>query len=209
MTFNEIEALEADLWVFDNDGTLYDDTRIGVVVTKLMDQFFARAHGVEEFEGKLLREKLKDKHGVSSTVVALHREEIPVEKFIRETFLAVDFHTPGICPPTALVELVPHLSGEKVILTNSPSEFAWRVLNTLGLEKEFTMVYGTRELNYFSKPATEAFVPIVSAVQEGKRVVYIDDKTQNLLAVRDAGLVTRLRWNGTGLVRIGGVCEVR
>lgn len=209
MTLNDIRALEADLWVFDNDGTLYEDTCIKLAVTKLMDQFFARAHGVKECEGKLLHEKLKEKHTVSSTLVALHREGCSVEAFIQETYLAVDFCAEGVCPPTALVTSVPHLSGEKIILTNNPSEFARKVLTMLGLEGQFSRIYGVCELNYCLKPAMEAFAPLFVAVQEGKRVVYIDDKTQNLLAMKDAGFLTKLWWNGTGLVRIGGACEAR
>lgn len=199
----ELKAIRADLWFFDNDGTLYDCTHIGLVVTKLMDQFFARLHYVEEREGKLLREKLKDKYGVSSTVVALHREGIPVEKFIRETYLAVDFRTPGICPPTPLVALVPHLPGEKVILTNSPSEFARQILNTLEIETTFSRIYGPRELNYFSKPAVGAFVPLTNAVREGKCVVYIDDKMENLIAYKVTGCMSRLWWNGKKLIDTG------
>lgn len=204
---DKLAALRADLWVFDNDGTLYNDTSIQLAVARQMDMFFARMHGIEECRGKAIREKLKKKHSVSSTLVALHREGCPVDAFIQETYLTVNFYAEDICSPTILATFVPHLSGEKIILTNSPSEFVRKVLVNLGLEGQFSRIYGIRELNYYLKPATEAFTPLISAVQEGKRVVYIDDKIQNLLAVKDADLVTKLWWNGTGLVKIGGTCE--
>lgn len=203
----ELKAVQADLWVFDSDGTLYDDKRIQSVVTKLMDRFFARTYGVKECEGQLLREKLKKKHAVSGTLMALYREGISVETFIRETYLAVDFHIRDICPPTAIAAVVSHLTGEKVLLTNSPSEFARRILKVLVLEDSFSRVYGIRELDYFSKPAREAFRPILDAVREGKRVVYIDDKVDNLKAASTTGCIARFWWNGRHLVEIGGENE--
>lgn len=200
---DRLAALHTDLWVFDNDGTLFDVSHLERVIEHLMDEFFAKLFNTNFVEGRSIRIEYKKRYSTRSTVVALHRGGIAVESFIRETYLAVGHEAISTCSPTALASLVSKLPGRKIVLTNNPSEFTLQVLRKFGLDHMFDSIYGIRELNFIMKPEHEAFAPLKAVLAEKKRVIFIDDVAENVIAAARLGCIAR-RWNGKRLVKIGG-----
>jgi phosphoglycolate phosphatase-like HAD superfamily hydrolase len=78
------------------------------------------------------------------------------------------------------------------VLSNNPSEFVDLILESLGIKSLFSAVFGMKELNFFQKPDKRAFKILENYLQQGKRIVFIDDELNNILAAKAIGCTTVL-----------------
>jgi putative hydrolase of the HAD superfamily len=190
-----------DLWVFDNDGTLYNDKVLQKDIEKLMDQFFSRMTNSSENDGKRQRKKLRKKHSDTSTIISLYREgfEIPyLRKFVTETYLASNKTKLKDDRYSTLTDKLSQIPGTKIILTNAPSAFAHQVLKYLEIDEWFYAVYGIEEIGFTQKPEIASFSPIIPFLEKGRRVFFVDDKINNVLVAISIGCVG-MWWNGEKL----------
>jgi putative hydrolase of the HAD superfamily len=175
--------------VFDNDGTLYKiPAKFEKYVVRLIIKYLSKKLGFSERKIKKLRSQLKKKYSTQSTFFAFRSEfEINEKDFLKHTFLAVN---PGdfLQKDKKLIEILSKLEGKKIVLTNNPSEFAKRILKTLGVEDFFDFVIGESEIKYKHKPNEEPF-NIVSKKCRGKKIM-IDDNLRNLLTAKKLGFET-------------------
>lgn len=189
-----IEALakqHVDLWVFDNDGTLYTQHKaVEVVVVEFMMAFITKQFGVSREDAIQKRKDLLQKHNTQYTLIALREEGIPESLFIQETYLKVDPTAFGITPSPRLKQLLRQLPGEKVVLTNNPAEFAEKILRAIGVREHFSAIYGMHEIDYKQKPAPEAFAILDRYLKHGQRVVFVDDEMPNIRTASQLGCLT-------------------
>ena len=177
MKLESLNEAVADVWVFDNDGTLYQNTRdIESAVVLLMNEYLAQLYGIEIHVASQKRKELLGKHKTKYTLVAMRKEGVDEEDFIRKTYLAVDPKDYGIGFNQRLRDVISSLAGERIVLTNNPSAFARRILDALGIQNLFSCVYGIQELWFFQKPARESFVILEGFLRDRKRVVLLDDE---------------------------------
>jgi hypothetical protein len=66
-----LKKLRADLWVFDNDGTLYDSSLIEPALNGLIIGFIAQHYKISQEIAQVKRKELLVKHQTSFTLVAL------------------------------------------------------------------------------------------------------------------------------------------
>ena len=192
MTTN-LREVHADLWVFDNDGTLYTNTRgIQSAVERLMISFIGREYGIDYPNAAQLRQALLVTHRTRYTAIALRREGIDVARFIQTTYLSVDPGDYGIQRCPALYNVISSLDGEKIVLTNNPSGFARNVLRALGIHPLFSDVLGMEEMGFVLKPARGAFAILEKPLRSGKSVIVVDDSPDNLQVVKAMGCLTVL-----------------
>lgn len=188
-----LKEIQADLWVFDNDGTLYTNTQeIKLAVEGLMVCFIGKEYNTNFSDAAQLRRMLLAKHNTKYTAVALRREGIDVERFIEDTYLSVDPKDCGICRRPALYDLISSLGGKKIVLTNNPSGFARRILRALEVDILFSDVFGMEELDFVLKPAKEAFAILEKPLESGQSVVVVDDNPNNLQVAKAMGCLTIL-----------------
>ena len=188
MKIENLESLKADLWIFDNDGTLYANTKeIEKEVVRLMIGFIAEEFKITIPQAVQKRKELLEKHCTEYTLVAMKNEGFDENIFIQKTYLSADPESFGFSRSKSLRKLLQSLEGEKVVLTNNPSEYAEMVLGSLGVYDLFSRVYGMRELSYIQKPNPMCFFPLEQGVQQGKKIVYIDDQISNIIAAEKIG----------------------
>ncbi len=178
---DKIKILNADVWAFDNDGTLYD-THLEVenAIKNLMIQYIATHYGICEKSAIKKRCALLKKYNTKYTLIALKKDGVCEDDFIQKTYLSIQPSDFGIYPSVHLKELLSSLSGDKIVLTNNPSEFAKLILSALEIENFFSQIIGMREMNYAQKPAVEAFQFLIDQLNKGKRVALIDDCKENI-----------------------------
>lgn len=188
-----IYKIRADLWVFDNDGTLYTNTsKIQRAIEKLMLEFVCRSYGVCYKNAELLRKALLEKYKTRYTALALRQEGIDMSQFIRETYLAVVPEEYGISSSEPLLRVLSKLRGEKRVLTNNPSGFAMLILKALGIRHLFSEIVGMEELGFMLKPSLQAFSQLKLSLDKEMSVVVVDDSLENIHVAHSMGCYTVL-----------------
>lgn len=180
-----------DLWVFDNDGTLYDDSGTHRSFIEIFSEYSSTLLGVSTKEASEQVTRLKSKWSTEFSAVALMREfGISYSEIVANTYLRIDLekcNVPGF--DLARKRALDAIMGEKIVFTNNPSVFARRVLSYVGLEKCFSDFVGMEETNFSGKPNLGAFQYVESRHPGHGRIIFCDDSCKNL----DVAL--KMGWN--------------
>jgi len=188
--------INADLWVFDNDGTLYSNTqKIKTAVESLMVDFIAKEYTLSRENAIRYRQRLLDKYNTKYTAVAIKSEGVAVSRFIRETYLRVNPRECGMYESPELQRLLSTLGGKKVVLTNNPAKFAQSILQALGINAFFSKIIGMEEIGFIQKPDKRVFSFLKKYLQSGKKVVVIDDVPANTSIAKELGCFSILVGN--------------
>lgn len=189
----DIQTDPHGLWVFDNDGTLYRETKpLRNAIEERMCSFISHFYSLDISEAQIKRIELLTKYDTDYTMVAMMHEGVDPEDFLRSTYLSVNPKDYGISANHSLRKTLSEISGEMIVLTNNPAPFAKLILKTLDILDLFTKVWGMAELVYTFKPALDSFAIIAEAVKQGRSTVYLDDKYENLQVAQRIGARTVL-----------------
>ncbi|MDP4000647.1 MAG: hypothetical protein Q8P83_00150 [bacterium] len=178
-----------DLWIFDNDGTLYND---GAAYGQFQDLFLAfipTLRGVDEARKQQLLMALRNKTGISSALFALHRDmHLDFDATIAATYLRIDLDKCQITSPDLeRKKALESIRAEKVVFTNNASAHALRVLRYVGLDTCFSRIIGIQETGGLSKPDHKAFRFVHELFPGYDRKFFCDDKREFLDVARDFG----------------------
>jgi pyrimidine 5'-nucleotidase len=190
--FELVNSIQADLWIFDNDGTIYNPDKIEPAINELIINFIATHYNLSTSSAKLKRQLLRKKYQTRFTLVALEKEGVNPDEFIREAYLAINPRDFGIYEDKQLQNLFSSIQGEKIVLTNNPSEFANIILDSLGIKKYFSKIIGMRELNYCLKPDPRSFSFLFPILKKGKKIIFVDDEVENIIIAKEIGFMTVL-----------------
>ncbi len=188
---DSLRDLQADLWVFDNDGVVYENTKGAErEVVNRMIQFIASRYGCSVEKASVIRKKLLEKHKVPHSIMALVREGFDEQEVLKETYFAINLNELDISPSIEIQELFSFLSGIKVMLTNNHEEYAKIILDQLGILNYFSAIYGINKLGRIQKPDFQAFQLVQNAMGISKNIVFIDDEIKNVIAATKFGWTT-------------------
>jgi FMN phosphatase YigB (HAD superfamily) len=156
---------------------------------KIFD-FISKKYHIDKDSAISKRKELCLKHNTKFTLVALSKEGVDPDLFIQNTYLSVNLTKCGLREDKRLFESLALLSSERVVLTNNPASFGRYVLKILGVEELFSAIYGMVEMKYVLKPDPCAFQVVKEALQQGRRVVFVDDEIQNIKTAQNLGCTT-------------------
>src|SRR5690349_3298987 len=177
--------------LFDLDNTIYPassgvmkgvDIRITEYVQKLL--------GIDLQQAQELRRHYYVTYGTTLNGLQRHHA-VDAEDYLAyvhdlaiETFLASD---------AELDHLLSELAATKAIFTNSPAEYARRVLRVLGIERHFAHVFDIRFSSFQPKPDPAVYQSVLDTLRiEGSAGILIEDTAQNLSPARALGMATIL-----------------
>jgi len=181
--------------LFDNDGTLCElDSGFKEAVVRRMTSFLAQKLQIPEDQVVEERKRLIRKYGVESTEFVFGREYgIDYDEFVNGTYLLVPIEEHGVRYDDRLQAMLQNIEIPKAVLTNNPSEFARKILKSLGVEQFFEHVVGSREVNYKLKPNREAFLRAVDIARfNPKTTMFIDDIPEFHQPAKELGMTTVL-----------------
>lgn len=181
-----------DLWVFDNDGTLYDDSETHRNFMEIFFEYSVIFLNVPVQEVPTQMAKLKSKWNTEFSAIALMKEfKIDYSEVVRNTYLKIDLEKCKV-PKSDLTRkrALDDLLAKKIVFTNNPSQFARRVLAHVGLESCFSDFVGMEEMCFVGKSDIRAFQAIESRHQGFKRIILCDDSLKNLGMARQIGWTT-------------------
>ncbi len=176
----DLEGRMKRLWVFDNDGTLYDDSAAHQQFRQLLSEHVANRLARSGEEAESILADIKARIGKGSVVLALVREfALDFDDLVENVYLRIRFAELAVSDP-GLRETLFALQGPKVILTNNPSEYARKVLECLGIADCFERIFGMRELGFHLKPDSRAFESVRRQFPDAEEVVLCDDHVEHL-----------------------------
>ena len=178
--------------LFDLDNTIYPasnglmqslDHRIGEYVQRIL--------GLDEAESLRLRRQYYAEYGTTLRGLRHHHGDIETEPYLQyvhdlvlDAFLVSD---------QRLDELLAALPARKIVFTNSPREFAERVLSTLGIAHHFERVFDARYFDFVGKPDPACYVTVLRELGiSGEEAMFIEDTAQNLPPAAQLGMTTVL-----------------
>ena len=177
--------------LFDLDNTLYPatsgvmtgvDGRISAYVQKLL--------GLNEAEARVIQKRYYGDYGTTLGGLLQHHQVDAedylhyVHDFALETLLAAD---------AELDRLLGDLPATKAVFTNSPTEYARRVLAALGIEQHFTHIFDVRFAEFKPKPDPLVYQRVIDALGADARAsILVEDTPKNLPPARALGMTTIL-----------------
>ena len=182
------------LWVFDNDGTLYRDFGAGEQFQTIFNRYISEELGIHEDEIDERVKLLKVKYATDFSLVAIMKEfDVNFAEVVSNTYLQIDLPSCGV--PEAdeqKSEVLARLPGRKVVFTNNPSEYADYVLTRMRLRSHFSDVIGMEEVGFVLKPNISAYQHIQDRYPEYSRIIFCDDRKENLDTAKELGWETAL-----------------
>jgi len=176
--------------LFDLDQTLYPpQSHMFQEVGQRINQYMERM-GIPLDQIPHLRQLYYQRYGTTLRGLQIHHQ-VDADAYLDYVH---DFEVrPYIQPNPALDKALGRLSQEKCIFTNATSEYARRVLQTLGVERHFQRIFDIRAFRYHCKPDPLAYHIVLETLSaSGPECVLIEDNLRNLRVGKELGLHTVL-----------------
>lgn len=192
-------ARRAPVWFFDLDDTLHDASHaMFAAIDARMTDYVARHLQLDRVGADALRRRYWRVYG--ATMLGLIRHHgVDARHFLRETH---DFDIASrLRAESGLAHWSRRLPGRKVLLTNSPLDYAGQVLRGIGLHRQFATRYAIESMrvhgHYRPKPSRSMFRAMLVRERLGgrratARAVLVDDNLANLKAAHTVGYATVL-----------------
>jgi putative hydrolase of the HAD superfamily len=184
----------APVWLFDLDNTLHDASHAAFGPTSAaMSEYIATHLGLTAEEASALRQRYWNHYGATLLGVVRHHR-VPAAHFLEETH-----RLPGLeerlrtCAHDRAA--LAGLRGRKIILTNAPRAYAWRVLDSLGLARMFDAVLSIEDMTMFGhlrpKPDARMFRHVLARLKvPAARCVLVEDTLEHQKAAHGLGMRT-------------------
>lgn len=179
---------DSDCWVFDLDNTLYPASNgLMAEVSARMTQFVAGVLGVAADQALVEQKTLFRMHG---TTLRGLMDKYAVDPWSFLDFVhQVDYNQ--VEPNPGLAEALLALPGRKVVFTNASSAHAERVLDRLGIARQFEGVFDVAAASWQPKPHPTAYQTLVERHQiTPGRAVMVEDIAPNLEPAATLGMTT-------------------
>jgi len=181
--------------LFDNDDTLYRlNTQLRQALVAAFLVYASAKLGIPTDEVMPLRNRLFAKYGVDYSAYLFEREYgILYNEFVRGTCMSVDLLRNGVREDPRLKSTLNGLDERMSILTNNYSEYASKVVMTLGVKHKFDRIIGAKEMGFAAKPDVRAFLRAVELTGYApEATMFVDDKKEFLLPAKQLGMTTVL-----------------
>ena len=183
-----MQKVNADVWVFDLDNTLYPrdcnlfaqiDVKMKAFISELLNVDLEEAHRIQKqyfrTNGTTLR-GLMENHGLAP------------EEFLDYVH---DIDVSPVPPNPALDDVLHRIDGRKVIFTNGSVTHAENVLGRLGITHHFDGIFDIIAADYVPKPERSAYEAFVREHNvDPTRAVMLEDIARNLEPAHAMGMTT-------------------
>ena len=189
------------VWLFDLDDTLHDASTASLPHLHVSFGEYIQTHlGLSKADSDALRRRYWLRYGATLLGLVRHHGVHPAH-FLHHTHLlpGLEARVRGHGPDLAALARLP---GRKVILTNAPSAYAWRVLKALGIQRCFDGVLSIEDMRMFGtlRPKPDARMLRHVAARLGvppSNCVLVEDTLVHQKAARRVGMKTvwMQRWS--------------
>ena len=189
------------VWLFDLDDTLHDASTASLPHLHVSFGEYIQTHlGLSKAESDALRRRYWLRYGATLLGLVRHHGVRPAH-FLHHTHLLPGLEA-RVRGHGADLAALARLPGRKVILTNAPAAYAWRVLKALGIQRWFDGVLSIEDMHMFGtlRPKPDARMLRHVAARLGVPAsccVLVEDTLVHQKAARRVGMQTvwMQRWS--------------
>ncbi len=178
--------------LFDLDNTIYPASN-GLLqsVDRRIGEYLQRELGLDEDAALALRRHYYREFGTTLRGLRHHHQHVEIESYLQFVHdVALDAF---IESDQRLSTLLAELSLRKVIFTNSPREYAERVLDAMGITHHFERLFDVRYFDFVGKPDPSSYMRVLRELGvEGVEAMMVEDTAHNLPPAKALGMTTVL-----------------
>lgn len=178
----------ADTWLFDLDNTLYSsNTDFFDQIDRRIGAFMANLLGLDAVEARKVQKSYFSRFGTTlKGVMDLHG--VAPDDFLDYVH---DVDLSPLSRDEALIRALDGLQGRKYVFTNSPMDYARRVLEHLGLDRFMDGIFDVAASDYVPKPRQPAYDALVKTFDlDPPKTVFVEDMARNLIPAAKMGMIT-------------------
>ena len=177
-----------DTWVFDLDNTLYPpEAHLLEQLSPRMTDWIAANLGLKREQADELREDYWARYGTTAAGLMAKHDVAPAAFLAHAHDLPLD----ALKPAPELAAAIAALPGRHLVFTNSPVDWAHRVLKETGLDHVFDAVHGAEDAQYIPKPKPQAFSKVFEVADIApQKAAFFEDDSRNLEVPARLGMRT-------------------
>ncbi len=182
-------------WIFDLDNCLYPaSTGLFALIDERMGAYIERLLGCARDEAKRVQKAHFHAHG--TTLAGLMKEhDIDPHHFLADVH---DIPLDRVKTDQRLAGLLARLPGRRFVFTNGDAPYARRVLEAIGIHREFDDLHDIHASELRPKPDPHGYALLCERFQiDPARALLADDMVQNLAPAKQLGMSTIWVDNGS------------
>lgn len=195
------------VWLMDLDNTLHDAShRLMAEINRRMTVYIMDRLGLSREQAGSLRERYWRRYGATLLGLVIHDGQDAAD-FLDQTHPHHDL-LDFLLPIRGQSLRMRRLRGRHWLLTNAPRQYTWRVLQFLGLDRQFERVICIEDMHAMGrlrpKPSAWLWRALLRLADRAPAdVILVDDNSDNLQGAHRAGLRTARVWASAAQRRRG------
>ena len=182
-------------WIFDLDNCLYPaNTRLFELIDQRMTAYIERLLDVDSEEAR--RVQKMHFHGSGTTLAGLMKDhDVDPYHFMADVH---DIPLDRVARDDRLVTALTQLPGRKFIHTNGDADYAWKVLERLGVAAEIDHLHDIFAADLTPKPEQHGYRKLLDQFAiDPTRALMAEDMVRNLAPAKALGMTTVWVDNGS------------
>ena len=182
-------------WIFDLDNCLYPaDCRLFELIDERMTAYVGRLLDVDPVEAR--RVQKMHFHGSGTTLAGLMKHHnVDPYHFMGDVH---DVPLDRVARDDRLIAALTRLPGRKFVHTNGNADYAWKVLDRLGVAAEIDHLHDIFAADLTPKPELHGYRKLLDQFEvDPTRAVMVEDMVRNLTPAKQLGMTTVWVDNGS------------
>lgn len=182
--------MTAKIWIFDLDDTLHNaSAHIFPIMNRAMTRYMMEALDLDEPAAHKMRQHYWRIYGATLKGLMRHHDIDP-HHFLNETHRFENLPE-LVIQAKRLRHMLQGLSGRKLVFTNAPRNYAIRVLELLGVDDIFELIFSVESTRFHAKPSTHGFQKLLKAIKaKASDCIMLEDSLPALMTAKRLGMKT-------------------
>lgn len=178
------------VWIFDLDDTLHNaSAHIFPVMNRAMTRYIMDELTLDEPTAHQLRQHYWRVYGATLKGLIRHHG-VDAHHFLKVTHAFSDLPD-MVIQIKRLKHLLNQLTGRKCVFTNAPRAYAIRVLQLMGIEDCFELVFSVESTKFHAKPSVRGFQMLLNTLNaNASDCVMLEDSLPALMTAKRLGMRT-------------------
>jgi putative hydrolase of the HAD superfamily len=182
--------MSSKIWIFDLDDTLHNaSAHIFPVMNRAMTQYIMDELQLDEIDACQLRQHYWKLYGATLKGLMRHHG-VDAYHFLKQTHALMDLPN-MVIQVKRLRNMLDSLPGRKCVFTNAPREYAIRVLQLMGIEDCFELIFSVESTKFHAKPSARGFQMLLKTIKvNAKDCIMLEDNLPALMTAKRLGMRT-------------------
>lgn len=178
------------VWIFDLDDTLHNaSAHIFPVMNRAMTRYIMQALDLDEPAAHQLRQHYWRVYGATLKGLIRHHS-VDAYHFLKETHAFSDLPS-MVIQMQRLRHMIKRLNGRKCVFTNAPRAYAIRVLQLMGIDDCFELIFSVESTKFHAKPSVRGFQMLLNTLNvSAADCVMLEDSLPALMTAKRLGMRT-------------------